>query len=391
VRLVIILSAALCVLGIVENILHQRNLRKIPVRILVNGTRGKSSVTRLIAGALREAGYRTIAKTTGSEARIIIEDGTEIPVLRPLGPRIIEQKALARLAVRHHANALVVECMAIRPESQMVMQRQLVRATIGVITNVRVDHIEEMGPTLNDTASALSFSIPSEGTLVTSDSRFAGAAGRVVVVDPSQVGSETLSRFSYPVFAENVSLALQVAAELGISRETALQGMTGARPDLGVLKLFKVESPLFKAVFINGFAANDVESTVLVWEEASAIVPADLPVIMLYNNRMDREYRIAEFLKLPQKIKKPCLVAVVGEHQDKVAKLFSKQGLETLAFKSGTTSEELLAAFGAKIGAAFLLFGVGNIYGIGKDLVAYCAEHGSAIDWRREGKCFRNR
>lgn len=390
-RLVIILSVALCALGIVENYLHQRNLRKIPIRILVNGTRGKSSVTRLIAGALREAGYRTITKTTGSEARIIIEDGTEIPVRRPLGPRIIEQKALARLAVRHRANALVVECMAIRPESQMVMQRQLVRATIGVITNVRVDHVEEMGPTLDDTASALSFSIPREGTLVTSDSRFHGAARRVVVIDSSQIGAEILSRFSYPVFAENVSLALQVAKELGISGETALRGMISAQPDIGVLRLFKVESPLFKAVFINGFAANDVESTILVWKEASDMVPADLPLIMLYNNRMDREYRIAEFLQLPQKMKKPCLIAVVGEHQGKVAKLFSKQGLETLAFKPGTTSEELLTALGAKVGAGFLLFGVGNIYGMGKNLVAYCAEHGSAIDWRREGKCFRNR
>lgn len=390
-QLVIILGLALFALGLCENFLHQRNLGKIPIRILVNGTRGKSSVTRLIAGALREAGYRTIAKTTGSEARIIIEDGTEIPVNRRLGPRITEQKPLARLALRHHADALVVECMAVRPESQMVMQRQLVRATIGVITNVRVDHIDEMGSTLDDTAAALSFAIPQNGTLVTTDPRFAKAARRVVVVDASQIASETLSRFPYPVFAENVSLALQVAAELGIDRETALRGMTRAKPDIGVLKLFRVEAASFQAIVINGFAANDLLSTEQVWAEASNRVPADLPLILLYNNRNDREYRINEFLKLPQKTKKPLLVAAVGEHGGKVAKMFSRQGLETVAFKPRTTSEELLASLGEKVGGAFLLFGVGNIQGTGKSLVTYCMEHGSQYDWGREGECFRNR
>ena len=32
---------------------HQRNVKAIPIRIHVNGTRGKSSVTRLIAAGLR--------------------------------------------------------------------------------------------------------------------------------------------------------------------------------------------------------------------------------------------------------------------------------------------------------------------------------------------------
>ena len=256
VQLVIILSLALLILGLCENFFHQRNLRTIPIRILVNGTRGKSSVTRLIAGALREAGYRTIAKTTGSEAMIILEDGTEIPVKRPLGPRITEQKALAGLAVRHHADALVVECMAVRAESQLVLQRHLLRSTIGVITNVRVDHIDEMGKTLEETASALSFAIPKDGTLVTTDPRFAGKARRVALVDTSKISAETLERFPYPSFAENVALACQVAEELGIDREVALRGMVKAKPDIGVLTMSLVESPSFKAIFINGFCGE---------------------------------------------------------------------------------------------------------------------------------------
>lgn len=39
--IVIAVLAALLVLGVTENMLHRRALEQIPIRILVNGTRGK--------------------------------------------------------------------------------------------------------------------------------------------------------------------------------------------------------------------------------------------------------------------------------------------------------------------------------------------------------------
>ncbi len=50
---------------------HQKRIDQLNVRIHVNGIRGKSSVTRLVAGVLREGGFVTVAKTTGSAARVI--------------------------------------------------------------------------------------------------------------------------------------------------------------------------------------------------------------------------------------------------------------------------------------------------------------------------------
>ena len=72
----------LLAVGLAESIAHRRNLNRIPIRIHVNGTRGKSSVTRLIAAGLRGAGIRTFAKTTGTLPRMILPDGSEIPVDR---------------------------------------------------------------------------------------------------------------------------------------------------------------------------------------------------------------------------------------------------------------------------------------------------------------------
>ena len=61
--------------GILEKYLHLKSLKTIPHRIHVNGTRGKSSVTRLIAAGIRESGIKTFAKTTGTIPRIIDEKG----------------------------------------------------------------------------------------------------------------------------------------------------------------------------------------------------------------------------------------------------------------------------------------------------------------------------
>ena len=75
----------------------RRDLLRIPIRIHVNGTRGKSSVTRLIAGALREKGIITCAKTTGTLPRMILPDGSEYPVFRPSGARLSEQARIVSI------------------------------------------------------------------------------------------------------------------------------------------------------------------------------------------------------------------------------------------------------------------------------------------------------
>ena len=67
--------ALLILLGLLEKVRLGYYRSRIPIRIHINGTRGKSSVTRLVAAGLRKGGIRTIAKTTGTYPRIILEDG----------------------------------------------------------------------------------------------------------------------------------------------------------------------------------------------------------------------------------------------------------------------------------------------------------------------------
>ena len=75
-------TAALIIYWKYTAAVHTRRLEQLDLRVHVNGIRGKSSVTRLVAGVLREGGFVTVAKTTGSAARVIGTEGEETPIRR---------------------------------------------------------------------------------------------------------------------------------------------------------------------------------------------------------------------------------------------------------------------------------------------------------------------
>lgn len=115
----VVCCAILLIAGVVEQRRHFANLDRIPTRVLVNGIRGKSSITRLCAGALRGGGLTTVAKTTGTAARFIHPDATEEPVYRKFGiANVVEQIGIVRRAAAYRPDALVIECMAVMPPSR---------------------------------------------------------------------------------------------------------------------------------------------------------------------------------------------------------------------------------------------------------------------------------
>ena len=52
---------------------------------------------------------------------------------------------------------------------QWVAEQKMIKSTVNVITNVRPDHLDEMGSTMEDIAYSLSNTIPYNGTLVTAE------------------------------------------------------------------------------------------------------------------------------------------------------------------------------------------------------------------------------
>ncbi|MFF4879770.1 poly-gamma-glutamate synthase PgsB [Micromonospora sp. NPDC000668] len=257
---------------VVEQARHRRQLARIPTRIVVNGIRGKSSVTRLTAGALRGDPRRiVVAKTTGTAARFIYPSGREVQIRRRGAVNVIEQVDVVRRAVHAGADSLVAECMAVQPELQQVNQEQLIEAGIVVITNVREDHLDEMGPTLDDVARSLSRSMPRRGVVITAERdrlhilrKEAVRRGcRLIAVDPDTVSDADMAPFPWITFKENVAVALAVARLCGVDRATALAGMYRARPDPGALRVDSCAHRGRRFTAVNLFAANDPASTLM--------------------------------------------------------------------------------------------------------------------------------
>jgi hypothetical protein len=77
-----IITIALIFYFVAEQRRHNKKVFSIKHRVHVNGIRGKSSVTRLIAGVLREAKIKTIGKATGSDTNIITHEGKDLKINR---------------------------------------------------------------------------------------------------------------------------------------------------------------------------------------------------------------------------------------------------------------------------------------------------------------------
>ncbi len=299
--LVLILLLLFVGYSLAEYALHRRNLSRVPIRIQVNGTRGKSSVTRLIAAGLRAGGMRVAAKTTGTSPRFITGDDEERPVRRLGKANIIEQLRMVRLANRHRAEALVFENMSLDPQYQDVEQRLLVRPTHAVVTNVRADHLDVMGPTVRDVARAFSRTVPRSGTFFTTQRSYlptlcrrAGPGLETVVTDGSDVDDAMLDGFDHVEHRENVDLALAVCEKLGVDRAAALAGMQRSKPDPGAMRIYPLESDGRHFELVNTLAANDPDSITMLWEMVRHRSESRVVLVNCRSDRTDRSRQLAD-------------------------------------------------------------------------------------------------
>ncbi len=381
----LVCCGVLLVAGIVEQRRHFINLERIPSRVLVNGIRGKSSITRLCAGALRGGDLVTVAKTTGTAARFIHPDATEEPVYRKFGiANVVEQIGIVRRAAAYNPDALVIECMAVMPALQEINQSKLIRSTIGVLCNVREDHLAEMGPTLDDVARSLSRSMPEGGICVTAEQdRFhilqeeADARDcKLVYADPETVSDEELRGFSWFTFKENVAIALTVAELLGVERETALKGMYDAPPDPGVLSVERYVTPDGKRLrFANVFAANDPESTLMNINQLLDLDAISRPLNVVINCRPDRVERNGQMGAIIPDLQ-PDKVFVIGHPAKSAIDAIPAQWRDRAVDLGGDrrAADEFMGQLLGELGPDSSLVAIGNIHGQGEVLLEHLAE-----------------
>lgn len=261
----------------------------IPVRILVTGTRGKSSLVRLLHAGLSACGLRTYARITGVLPRELSPEGCR--VIRRLSPAHVREMCWWLAQIPPDADAVVMENSAVSPDLQEAAGRWLC-PTLVVWTTLRSDHQEAWGPGLERAARALVRGVP-RGVPVAG-----GPEADHPMVRALLEGRGCSLHFPPPTTPrgnhreENLALALRalslcVAAEA--QREAARRAMEALPPDIADFRVLGEGDDLLAAAF----SANEVESTARLFAE-TGWDPAG--TTLLYHHRSDRAARLRGFL-----------------------------------------------------------------------------------------------
>ena len=372
---------------ILEQMLHRRRLQRIPLRIHVNGTRGKTTVVRLTAELLRCAGIRTLAKTTGDHPELILPAGRHRRLQRKGPARIHEQLTFIAEAGRQKAQAVVVECMALDEQLQDVSEHLMMRSTIGVITNVRPDHFEVMGSSLDQVAQSLSRTIPACAVLVTESGPYESmlrerceAAGTQICV-PARNSAGSGAQGARCLMEENLDFVRLIGQQAGLPAATIDRLLAEMAAREQPRALLRMGAGSERMVLLDAFSANDTVSAAQLQEE---FLSADAewcprPIVALLNARADRPLRTVAFVEYMAA--RTCFDAIglTGDGRwlarRRLRRLSPPMPLFAL---TPCAPARMLALISKHVGASsFTLVGLGNHRGAGEVLRNYFLRKGA--------------
>ena len=158
---------------------------------------------------------------------------------------------------------------------------------------------------------------------------------------------------------------------MGIDEEICLRGMLNAHPDPGAMRITRIKDKDINCIFVNGFAANDPQSTVNIWERVGELGYDIIDPIVIMNCRQDRVDRTEIFVSdVFPKIQTHTLVGI-GEVTEPIKTAFEqgkfpnvKNYIDLEYANPETIIEKIYPLLQDRI-----LFGVGNIHGQGEEFI----------------------
>lgn len=359
------LSVVYILYVIIEKLLINYYRKKIPLIIHVNGIRGKSTTTRLIDAGLRNCGFKVFSKTTGTVPTMINSENKDIEIKRLGKANIREQIKMLRKAYKENVDVLVLECMAVNPELQKICEEKILKANISIITNVRMDHIKDMGNTLEELAYALSNTTPSNGKLIVNDSEF----NKLFLKEASKKNSELIVAKKYEgiedldTFNDNIAIALEVARQLNLDEAKFFEGMRNYHKDVGAYCEYKKED----TIFLNGLSINDPDSIKIAYDKIINKYDKEELTILL-NSRSDRPTRVIQHIEMLASLKCKKIILMGSATSYLIKKSKEKIDVEIEVFKN------MQSLLNEKV-----IFAVGNIGGDGMKLVEYFKKEGEKL------------
>ncbi|MCF8380064.1 MAG: poly-gamma-glutamate synthase PgsB [Bacteroidales bacterium] len=369
---IVVFSAILLLL--IEKISIDRSLNKIQNRIHINGTRGKSSVTEYIAAGLGEEGRNTLAKITGITPTLIFNGKKEF-IDRKAKARVQEQFKTMKFAAKKECHNFVLECMSVSPPLQQLESR-IFKPHIYIITNIRDDHREEFGNNPEEQAEAICRAIPINTLVITNEDKYlekiihyAKKRGSRVESVESSLTEKLKSELPNGVYAENVALALTACNALNADATKAKHNII-EYISLNNNYLYLLDDRR-NIHFLNGFAVNDIESSISFLKFWMDKIPSKKNITVIFNTRADRPLRTELFGNWLGTVPMVKRIILTGDHIQKGQKILKNSGIgtdtiEVYKTKKNSTFKNYILN---EVEDHSLVFGVGNIAGMGLELL----------------------
>ena len=266
-----------------------KNLQGVKHRILVTGTRAKSSVVRLLHAVFVARGLLTRSRITGVVPRELFPSGER--TIRRTSPGHISEMKWWASQIEPGTQAIVVENSAIDPEFQPIAA-QLIGPTMVVWTNCRPDHEEIWGSGREGACRALIQGIPKGipvacGVDIGANTRMLLEARGNEILNPIPLTGAYGELTCH--LRENMELASTVCCALGFPTESLLEVMALLPIDIADFQIVKQGERQLAAAF----SANEPVSTSQLFE-TTKWKPEE--TTLLYHHRTDRAARLTTFL-----------------------------------------------------------------------------------------------
>ena len=364
----LILTAIIISLLVLEKWYLERLIKRIPIRILVNGTRGKSTVVKYLAFILRSNGKPTLSKITGIVPTKFYDDINSEVIKRRGGARVTEQFRIIRDAVKRKSEALVLENMSINPELQKI-ESSVFKPHYYVITNILEDHLEEFGLTPDKWVEAICSAIPANCKVITSDTEHLQVIKKyahlknssVLFCSDEQINDKDELHGLHP---DNLRIAETFAGEENLSIKPLYKKLNDIHKNDLVMEK---EINGFKVKLINAFAANDVPSAKKILESSKESVKNKF---LLFNSRADRPYRTIRFMEWVSTVQADRYF-ITGDNVGLAKKRLLSAGIENerITLLNPGMCSSMLEVLKQYINDHTVIYGCGNIKNAGFDII----------------------
>ena len=247
-------------------------------KVLVTGTRGKSSLVRFLTGAFRTAGIRCWSRITGVIPMEFSPEGT-LRIQRS-SPASVEELRWWLKTIPTDAGALVVENSAVAPELQALAGRWF-KPDLLIWTNALADHQEVWGPGKDDALRVLREGIPPATACLLGPEL---AKDKVLC---EYLKSRDCEIFTPPGEGRLEGLAIKALQILGVDVPEIDPALVPEDP--GAFRILHRDG----GELAFAFTANEPETTESLWKSTGWTMEE---TTLLFNHRRDRAGRLKAFV-----------------------------------------------------------------------------------------------